>query len=153
VVLDIFEVCDRQFAAVSDPKMIQTAETMLQRTLTNTEVIDFHQLLARMRAKRGAIPRIREVSIPTVIEFDNDISKTRTIIEIETEDRLGLLYTITQTMSDLGLDISFAKIATEKGAAIDSFYVQDQLGNKITDPARLHAIQDRLESAIHLLAS
>jgi [protein-PII] uridylyltransferase len=153
VVLDIFEVCDRQFAAVSDPKMIQTAETMLQRTLTNTEVIDFHQLLARMRAKRGAVPRIREVSIPTIIEFDNDISKTRTIIEIQTEDRLGLLYTITQTMSDLGLDISFAKIATEKGAAIDSFYVQDQLGNKIADPARLHTIQDRLESAIHLLAS
>jgi [protein-PII] uridylyltransferase len=153
VVLDIFEVCDRQFAAVSEPKMIQTAETMLQRTLTNTEVIDFHQLLARMRATRGAVPRIREVSIPTIIEFDNDISKTRTIIEIQTEDRLGLLYTITQTMSDLGLDISFAKIATEKGAAIDSFYVQDQLGNKITDQTRLDAIQDRLESAIHLLAS
>ncbi len=153
VVLDIFEVCDRQFAAVSEPKMIQTAETMLQRTLTNMEVIDFHQLLARMRATRGAIPRIREVSIPTIIEFDNDISKTRTIIEIQTEDRLGLLYTITQTMSDLGLDISFAKIATEKGAAIDSFYVQDQLGNKITDQTRLDAIQDRLESAIHLLAS
>ena len=153
VVLDIFEVCDRQFAAVSDPKMVQTAETMLQRTLTNVEVIDFHQLLARMRAKRGVVPRIREVSIPTIIDFDNEISKTRTIIEVQTEDRLGLLYTITRTMSDLGLDISFAKIATEKGAAIDSFYVQDQLGNKIADPARLHTIQDRLESAIHLLAS
>jgi len=153
VVLDTFEVCDRHFAAVTDPRTIQTAESMLQRTLTDTEEIDFTQFLARMRASRGKVPRIREVSIPTLIEFDNDISKTRTIIEIQTEDRPGLLYTITKTMSDLGLDISFAKIATEKGAAIDSFYVQDQLGNKITDPDRLASIEDRLQSAINLLAS
>ena len=106
-----------------------------------------------MRAVRGTTPKIREVRIPTVIEFDNEISKGRTIIEIQIEDRLGLLYTITHTLSELGLDISFAKISTEKGAAIDVFYVQDQLGNKITDPARLDAIRFKLEAAIHLLAS
>jgi len=153
VILDIFEVCDRHLAAVTEERTIQTAESILQRTLTDKEEIDFSQLLAKMRASRGEVPRIREVSIPTVIEFDNDISKTRTIIEIQTEDRLGLLYTITKTMSDLGLDISFAKIATEKGAAIDSFYVQDQLGNKITNPDLLAAFKDRLEAAISLLAS
>ena len=153
VVLDFFEVCDKNLAAVSDPRTVETAETMLKRTLTNKEEIDFNQLLAKMRATRGEVPRIREISIPTIIEFDNDISKTRTIIEVQTEDRLGLLYTLTQTMSDLGLDISFAKIATEKGAAIDSFYVQDQLGNKITDDERLTKTKERLESAIQLLAS
>ncbi len=153
VVLDFFEVCDKHLAAVSEPRILEIAETMLKRTLTNKEEINFNQLLARMRATRGEIPRIREISIPTIIEFDNDISKTRTIIEVQTEDRLGLLYTITQTMSDLGLDISFAKIATEKGAAIDSFYVQDQLGNKISDDERLTKTKERLESAIQLLAS
>ena len=91
--------------------------------------------------------------VPTLIEFDNEISKGRTIVEIQTEDRLGLLYTITDTLADLGLDISFAKISTEKGAAIDTFYVQDQLGNKITDPPRLDLIRARLESAINLLVS
>ncbi len=91
--------------------------------------------------------------IPTLISFDNETSKGRTIIEIQTEDRLGLLYTITHTLSELGLDISVAKISTEKGAAIDTFYVQDQLGNKITDPARLSGIRAKLDSAINLLAS
>ena len=153
VVLDIFEVCDKNLAAVTDQRAIQAAETILQRTLTDKETIDFRALLDRVRAARGEIPRIREVSIPTVIEFDNEISNNRTILEIQTEDRIGLLYAITNTLTDLGLDISFAKISTEKGAAIDSFYVQDQFGKKITDSDRLATIKSKLHSAIELLAS
>lgn len=153
VVLDIFEVCDKNLAAVTDQRAIQSAERALERTLTNREQIDFHALLNRMRATRGERQKIREVTIPTTIEFDNDISKSRTIVEIQTEDRLGLLYTLTRTLTDLGLDISFAKVFTEKGAAIDSFYIQDQLGNKITDPDRLATIKTKLQSAIELLAS
>ena len=121
--------------------------------LANREIIEFTDVLTRLRAVRGVTPKIREVHIPTVVEFDNEISKGRTIIEIQTEDRLGLLYTITHTLSELGLDISFAKISTEKGAAIDVFYVQDQLGNKIADSARLGGIRSKLEAAINLLAS
>ncbi len=153
VVLDVFDVCNKDLGAVTDQRAIQTAEKMLERMLSNRETIEFQEVLTRLRAIRGVTPKIREVRIPTVIEFDNEISKGRTIIEIQTEDRLGLLYTITHTLSELGLDISFAKISTEKGAAIDAFYVQDQLGNKITDPDRLSGIRSKLEDAIHLLAS
>jgi [protein-PII] uridylyltransferase len=153
VVLDMFDVCDKNLAAVTDQRAIQTAEGMLERMLSDRENIEFADVLNRLRAIRGPAPRIREVHIPTLITFDNEISKGRTIIESQTEDRLGLLYTITHTLSELGLDISFAKISTEKGAAIDTFYVQDQLGNKITDPARLSGIRSKLESAIDLLAS
>ena len=153
VVLDMFDVCDKHLEAVTDEPTIKAAETMLQRTLTNCETIQFPGLLARMRAARRDQPQIGEVHIPTVIEFDNEISKNRTVIEIQTENRLGLLYAITQTLADLGLDISFAKIFTEKGAAIDSFYVQDQQGRQITEPDRLESIKTKFESAIALLAS
>ena len=153
VVLDLFDVCDQELSAVTDPHAVKTAESMLERTLTHREQINFHELLARLRKERRPIPRIREATIPTVIEFDNEISPSRTIIEIQTEDRLGLLYTLTQTMSDLNLDISFAKISTEKGAAIDSFYVQDQHGQKLTDPAHLDDVKTKIQSAITLLAN
>jgi [protein-PII] uridylyltransferase len=153
VVLDVFDVCDKDLAAVTDQRAIQTAEGTLERMLSNRENVQLHDVLKRLRTIRGEAPKIREVRIPTVISFDNDISKGRTIIEIQTEDRLGLLYTITHTLSELGLDISFAKASTEKGAAIDTFYVQDQIGSKITDPARLAGIRSKLETAIHLLAS
>jgi len=152
-VLDVFDVCDKDLAAVTDQRAIQVAEGMLERMLANRETINFNDVLTRLRAIRGATPKIREVRIPTTVEFDNEISKGRTIVEIQTEDRLGLLYTITHTLSEVGLDISFAKISTEKGAAIDVFYVQDQLGNKITDPAQLATIRSKLETSINLLAS
>ncbi|HXI84042.1 MAG TPA: [protein-PII] uridylyltransferase [Verrucomicrobiae bacterium] len=153
VVLDVFDVCDKELAAVTDQRAIQTAEGMLERMLSNRENIEFPEVLKRLRAIRGETPRIREVRIPTIIDIDNEISKVRTIVEVQTEDRLGLLFTITHTLSELNLDISFAKISTEKGAAIDVFYVQDQLGKKITDEARLDGIRGKLETAINLLAS
>ena len=153
VVLDVFDVCDKDLAAVTDQRAIQTAEGMLERMLSNRETVGLQDVLARLRALRGATPKIREVHIPTVIGFDNEISKGRTIVEIQTEDRLGLLYAITHTLTELGLDISFAKVSTEKGAAFDTFYVQDQLGNKITEDTRLSSIRSKLEDAIHLLAS
>lgn len=153
VVLDSFGVCDKHLAAVSDPKQIEAAESMLQRTLTNKEDIDFRQVLEKVRAGRLEVPRIQEVTIPTEIEFDNDISKSRTVVEIQTEDRVGLLYALTNTLTDLGLDISFAKISTEKGAAIDTFYIQDELGRKVTDDDRLEHVKSKLRAALELLAS
>jgi [protein-PII] uridylyltransferase len=153
VVLDDFRVCDDQLNAVTDDKAIRTANGMLERLLTNQETVDFEAMLKRARASRREAPRIREVTIPTIIGFDNEISDTRTIIEVQTENRPGLLYAITNTLSELDIDISFAKIATEKGAAIDSFYIQDYEGNKIVDPNRLEKIKSKLVGSIELLAS
>ena len=153
VVLDQFGVCDRHALAVTEPKQIQAAEQMLQRTLSNQGNIDFHQVLEKIHAARGTTPRRREIRIPTLIEFDNEISESRTIIEIQTEDQLGLLYTLTNTLSELSLDISFAKIFTEKGAAIDAFYVQDHAGQKIIDAGQLDQIKTQLEAGIALLKS
>ena len=84
----------------------------------------------------------------TEIHLDNSASDERTLIEIETEDRLGLLYIISQTFAELHLDITAARIVTERGAAIDSFYVSDVEGAKITEPARLEAISRHLRTAI-----
>lgn len=153
VALDFFDVCDHNLAAVTDERTIQHTESLLQRMLTGAEQLDFHALLAKIRAARGTASPRHEVSIPTVITFDNEISKSRTVIEVQTENRAGLLYTITNTLTELGLDISFAKISTEKGAAIDSFYVQDQSGRQITEPERLAQIETKLRDALALLAS
>jgi [protein-PII] uridylyltransferase len=87
----------------------------------------------------------------TVINFDNETSETRTVIDIETEDRLGLLYGVSQVLSELGLDISAAKICTEKGAAIDSFYVSERDGQKILSADRQRHVDRQLQQAINRL--
>jgi [protein-PII] uridylyltransferase len=45
------------------------------------------------------------------------------VIEVKAQDRPGLAWTIARTLAQLGLDISFAKIATAKALALDVFYV------------------------------
>jgi [protein-PII] uridylyltransferase len=89
--------------------------------------------------------------ISTQIRFDNESSETRTVIEIETEDRIGLLYMVSQTLTELDLDISAAKISTEKGAAIDTFYLRELDGRKILAPERHRSIERKLRHAIHSL--
>jgi [protein-PII] uridylyltransferase len=82
--------------------------------------------------------------MPTRVIFDNDSSERWTILDIETEDRLGLLYLVSKLFSESHIDISLAKISTEKGAAVDTFYIAEEDGQKITAPERQLALEEKL---------
>ncbi|NUM72240.1 MAG: HD domain-containing protein [Ignavibacteriaceae bacterium] len=58
-------------------------------------------------------------------------SEKFTIIDVYSHDRLGLLYTITHKLTELGLSVYFAKILTNGNEIVDSFYVLDTEKNKI----------------------
>ena len=69
---------------------------------------------------------------------------TRTTVELETEDQVGLLYRVSKVFAEFDIDLSYAKILTEKGAAMDTFYVKNAQGKKITAPKE----QQRLRKAL-----
>jgi [protein-PII] uridylyltransferase len=73
------------------------------------------------------------------------------VVEVRAEDEPGLVYRIAATLAALGLDISFAKIATEKTQALDVFYVTDTEGRKLA-PGRLAAVEAALLEALAPLA-
>lgn len=54
------------------------------------------------------------------------------IIDVFSPDRLGLLYHITKTISELGLHIAFAKISTKGDDVVDSFYTYKKNNKKIS---------------------
>jgi [protein-PII] uridylyltransferase len=112
------------------------------------EAVDLPALIARQITNRPVYQAYAGERIPTEIHFDNEASETRTLIEIETEDQLGLLYAITRTFTELAVDIAGARIVTERGAALDSFYVREQDGGKIISPERQKLIEARLREAI-----
>jgi [protein-PII] uridylyltransferase len=149
IVLDTFFVHDGRTGNLAGPDQRDKFEHVLVKSLTGGEV-DFPALIAKKKLARPVFQAYAGERIPTRIHFDNEVSETRTLLEIETEDRIGLLYVISQTLSELSLDISAAKIATEKGAAIDSFYVREA-GSKVLAPERHHSIERRLRHAIHAL--
>jgi hypothetical protein len=45
------------------------------------------------------------------------------------------------------VQIAFSRIATEKGAAIDSFYVADAHGHKLREAAEIARLQKALQGA------
>ena len=152
MVMDTFFVTDAKSGNLADREERDEFEKLLNQVLAG-EAVDFHALIARQKIARPLFQAYLGERIPTQIRFDNEASENRTLIEVETEDRIGLLYAISQAFTELNLDISAAKICTEKGAAIDSFYVRELDGAKILAPERQTTIDHKLHEAIHQLES
>lgn len=55
-----------------------------------------------------------------------------TIIDVHSPDRLGFLYHVSNKMNELGLIIYFARISTKGDDIVDSFYVLDRNGHKVS---------------------
>jgi [protein-PII] uridylyltransferase len=78
------------------------------------------------------------------VVLDNETSDLYTIVEVYAEDRVGLLYDVTHTLADFGLNISRAKISTKVDQVVDVFYVQDKNGQKIST----HDLQKEIRNAL-----
>ena len=86
-------------------------------------------------------------SFPPTVEVYRELSMQRTIVEIQAYDQIGLLYRLAKTMSEHGFDITFARIGTERGVAIDTFYIESA-NEESVDESRLHALRDALAVVI-----
>jgi [protein-PII] uridylyltransferase len=71
-------------------------------------------------------------------------SSNATVLEVHAPDSIGILYRITRTLADMGLDIRHAKVSTLGHEVVDSFYVRDIDGAKVTDPTYLAEIERAL---------
>ncbi len=148
IVIDVLTVTDgrTEKEAVSKAQCHQIAETLTAVWKGETDV---ESLLQKQR-KRPLPAYVQRRSSSPEIHINNDESERATIIDIRAPDRVGLLYAISNTFYELGLDIGLAKITTEAFTAIDSFYVTDENGAKVTDKDRIEAIQAALENSLRL---
>jgi [protein-PII] uridylyltransferase len=152
IALDTFFVNDALTGNLAARGQHDKFAGLLEKVL-NGEDVDLPALIARQITSRPVYSAYAGEPMVTEIHFDNDASELRTLIEIETEDQLGLLYAISQTFAELAVDIAGARIVTERGAAIDSFYVRELDGGKIVSPERQKFIEARLREAIKRFAA
>ncbi|AHF91915.1 uridylyltransferase [Opitutaceae bacterium TAV5] len=98
-------------------------------------------------------------SFPPSVEVYHELSMRRTIVEVQTRDEIGLLFRLARLISEQGFDITFARIGTERGMALDTFYIEDSASSPITagangadapadNTARLHALRDAVLAEI-----
>jgi [protein-PII] uridylyltransferase len=110
-------------------------------------------LTARLAARAQAASRPGEalpgVATPAV-RVDNTMTRSATVIEVVADDAVGLLATIGRTLAELGLDIRSAKVQTLGPQVVDTFYVTDATGAKVTNEAHLGEVHRALGHAIGL---
>lgn len=149
VAVDSFKVRDTAGEPITDPARWQQIDYAITRAL-NGECDVEAAVTRRLRAQNSSRFRKRRLkgSLPVSFSWDQQSSERSTILEVRASDRLGLAYRIASTLSALGLDIVFAKVATEKHLALDIFYVVNESGDKLPDES-LHLVEQALQEALH----
>jgi [protein-PII] uridylyltransferase len=102
--------------------------------------------LGEVVAARAETPKAREktFSLAPEVTIDNNLSHRYTVVEVSGLDRPGLLFDLTAVLARLSLNIGSAHIVTFGEKAVDSFYVTDLTGAKVTDFSRQATIRRQL---------
>ena len=134
-----------------------SAQELFAKTIENA-LVGHHDLYPEIvaQAKKVAASRYTPAangealhsSFPPTVEVYHELSMARTIVEIQARDQIGLLYRLAKAISDAGFDITFARIGTERGVAIDTFYIESSEPTQPADSPRLHALRDSLTEII-----
>lgn len=138
VALDTFEVEDRT----------EELDRRLERFRMDLEAVlcgkvTIRNLLFERKETMGIQPKV----VPKVegqVKINNQDSDFYTIVEVGGEDRMGILYEITQVLTEHGCDIHFARVSTFGNRIVDVFYVQDEWGEKLEGKERLDHLQRSL---------
>jgi [protein-PII] uridylyltransferase len=141
--LDVFQVQDASGGPFGDGGRIERLRQTILKTLAG-EIRPRDVLAKRTLGRRAAAFKTQPK-----VNFDNEASTVSTLIEVESLDRVGLLYEITRSLFGAGMTISSAIIATYGELAVDTFYVRDVFGHKVIHPHRLAAIEARLMKALN----
>ena len=130
-----FRVTDPYRDETPWPRVIADLELVLEGRLA---------LHARLAERADALDRGKRSHVPVraaSVAFDNEASKDSTVIDVEAPDVTGILYRITRALAELELDIRSAKVQTLGTHVVDSFYVRDRSGAKVTDENTLGEIE------------
>ncbi|MDE1171834.1 MAG: [protein-PII] uridylyltransferase [Verrucomicrobium sp.] len=147
IIIDIFRFCTDRFEAAIDErdrrKFFEIVEAALSR-----DAYDVKELVERNRKGYRFRNGFDASSFPTRITFDQKSSSEYTLLDLQTPDRPGLLYDVAECLSDFGAQIAHARIATEKGAALDTFYLTDREGRKWPDAEALQPLAARIRGKL-----
>ncbi|MFZ4793533.1 MAG: ACT domain-containing protein, partial [Blastocatellia bacterium] len=149
VAVDSFKVRDTAGEPIVDPARWEQIDYAIKRAL-NGEYDVAAAVSKRLRSQNSSRLKKRRMlnSSPMSFSWDQKTSEKSTILEVRASDRLGLAWRISSTLAELGLDIVFAKVATEKHLALDIFYVVNEAGDKLPDES-LPRIEQSIQEVLH----
>jgi [protein-PII] uridylyltransferase len=145
IVIDSFNVIDFKTHSKLSVEKFQKLEEDFHKLLSGFLQLNIE--VTRMKSRWKRIEK-KFFSRESEIKISFDQHDKYTIIDVFSPDRLGFLYHLTREMSELGLIIHFAKISTKGDDIVDSFYVLNRFGKKIS-PVDYDLIRTKLTEAIN----
>ena len=114
--LDFFRVSDPWQRGAIEGRDLAAVEGTLRQALL-AETFDFEPLLVKARARRRSpAPRLRELDFPTRTVITNEATTLYTLLEVQTPDRLGLLYDLLRALGRLRINVVLSRHRHGEGA-------------------------------------
>jgi len=117
--LDTYIVLEEDGEPIRNSYRIEEISRVLSHLLAHPEAAP------RQSARRMA-RQLKHFPIPTQVLFQNDSHNTRTVMEVVTSDRPGLLLQIARALAHCEVRLQNAKIATFGARAEDIFFICDE---------------------------
>jgi [protein-PII] uridylyltransferase len=125
-ILDTFHVLGESGKPVTNDQRIEEIRTALLDEINNSNSKPW-QITRRTPRQYQYFP------IKTHLEFKQDTFDRRTVMELVTADRPGLLSQIGRAFTDCGVQLLNAKIATLGSRVEDVYYITDKNNEPLTD--------------------
>jgi [protein-PII] uridylyltransferase len=153
IAIDTFYIVEPGRGVVQNSSAQEAFARIIESTLISNSDL-YPEILAQ--AKKIAASRylysnggeVLHSSFPPTVDVYHEISMQRTIVEVQARDQIGLLYRLAKAIFDFGFDITFARIGTERGVAIDTFYIESANHEVVEDTDRLRGLRNALTEVI-----
>ena len=142
IVLDLFRVTTSQEEAVSE-QIHQLSFVTTLYEISGKDGYDPTKYLEKPKNYLDEGP-ITEFTVPTRAIVRSDIDPVYTVVEVQAIDRIALLHDILRTLEEAKLSITHARICTEKGVALDAFYILDENNRPLSEEAA-RELEQKLE--------
>jgi [protein-PII] uridylyltransferase len=135
--LDTYIVLEEDGTPVSDAWRIQELEAMLHEVLAHPDA-------PPQKVERRLPRQLKHFTIPTQVTFQPDPYNDRTVMEVVSSDRPGLLSHIGKALMECEVRLQNAKIATLGAHVEDIFFVTDAANHPLHDAAQMAQLRQRI---------
>ena len=102
------------------------------------------ELVPQLAKRPLSRARAESFEVRPRVLFDNKASGRFTVIEVNARDKPALLNRLARAMFENKVTVNSAHITNYGERAVDTFYVTDLIGHKLTSPDRLKALETAL---------
>ena len=149
ITIDTFYVIDPGGGVVTGRKSRETFRSRLDQALIEDKDLlpEIHEREARIQSKSKSKDML-PAPFPPSVDVYHELSLKQTIIEVHASDCIGLLYQLSRLIAIKGFDISFARIATERGVAMDTFYIKNVNDSEESGTTALMELRSELDAIL-----